>query len=195
MIKGLNPIPVERNTMNKSLNPISVKSRKLIMQALLLLMQEKEYEKITVTELAGKAKLVRKTFYRNFKSKDEVLEEFIEHLLQLYIRFLVSANEINQYEMIRTYFIFWKNYAAILKLMAKNNLLPLILKKYRELYPLLLEQFGSKTADDVIGDDIKDAYKNAYTLAGYWMLLCKWIERDFKETPEEMADFTAQFLS
>jgi len=177
--------------MSKSQNPISVKSRKLIMQALLNLMQEKEYSSITITELVQNAKLVRKTFYRNFKNKDEVLDEFIEYLFQGYFKMLENLTEKNQLEIIKAYFIFWKAYASILKLLEKNNLLTVILTKYDELLPKINSYYDGSPADD----SMQSCYEDAYTSGGYWRLLCKWIQRDFRETPEEMADLAFGFIS
>ncbi|MYL70455.1 TetR family transcriptional regulator [Halobacillus litoralis] len=47
---------------DKSMNPISLRSRKWIIEALLRLMEEKPYHKISVKEITETAELVRKTF-------------------------------------------------------------------------------------------------------------------------------------
>lgn len=57
----------------KKENPLTVQSKQWILEALLKLMEEKNYEKITIKELTARADLDRKTFYRNFRSKEEVL--------------------------------------------------------------------------------------------------------------------------
>ena len=53
----------------KKENPLTVQSKQWILEALLKLMEEKDYEKITIKELTARADLDRKTFYRNFRSK------------------------------------------------------------------------------------------------------------------------------
>ena len=58
--------------MEKSNNPISIRSRQMITNALMQLLKEKPYEEITVTDIAERSQLVRKTFYRNFSGKDEI---------------------------------------------------------------------------------------------------------------------------
>lgn len=47
-----------------------------IQQALLALMSEKALSKITITELAKRAKIQRKTFYLHYQSINDVLSEF-----------------------------------------------------------------------------------------------------------------------
>lgn len=57
-------------------NPIALQSQKWIIQALLDLMQIMNYDKISVSEICRKAQLDRRTFYRNFDSKNDVLEQY-----------------------------------------------------------------------------------------------------------------------
>ena len=57
----------------KEKNPIAERSKKWIVSALLKLMKTKPYEEITVQEISDEADLVRRTFYRNFTSKNAIL--------------------------------------------------------------------------------------------------------------------------
>lgn len=54
-------------------------SRYYIVQALFKLMNEREYDKIGVTDLAEKAGVGRATFYRYFKRKEDVIEYYFLH--------------------------------------------------------------------------------------------------------------------
>jgi hypothetical protein len=46
-----------------------------IFEALMILMDEKPYDKITVSDIVEKAGIARQTFYRNFNDKNEVIWE------------------------------------------------------------------------------------------------------------------------
>ena len=50
-----------------------------IVQALFKLMNEYEFEKISVTDVAKKAGVGRATFYRYFKRKEDVILYYFEH--------------------------------------------------------------------------------------------------------------------
>lgn len=50
-----------------------------IIQALFKLMNEYEYEKISVTDVTEKAGVGRATFYRHFKNKEDVIIYFFDH--------------------------------------------------------------------------------------------------------------------
>ena len=54
-------------------NPISVRSKRLITDALIELMGEKAFSKISIRDIVERAGLTRQTFYHNFDSKEEVL--------------------------------------------------------------------------------------------------------------------------
>jgi len=55
------------------------RTRSWIFDALMLLMDEKPYEEITVSDIAEKAGVARPTFYRNFNDKDEVVLRYINN--------------------------------------------------------------------------------------------------------------------
>lgn len=60
-------------------------TRHYIMQALFKLMNENEYEKISVKDIAEKAGVGRATFYRYFKCKEDVLIYYFEHNTKKFI--------------------------------------------------------------------------------------------------------------
>jgi len=57
------------------------RTKSWIFDALMLLMDEKPYDKITVSDIAEKAGVARPTFYRNFDDKDEVILQYLNNSL------------------------------------------------------------------------------------------------------------------
>ena len=53
----------------------SIRYKNLIRNALLSLMTEKPFEKITITDIVNRADINRGTFYAHYRSTDEVLEK------------------------------------------------------------------------------------------------------------------------
>ena len=68
----------------------------LMDEALLLLLEQKEYEFITVKELCAKAGVNRSTFYLHYQSIDELLFETIEMINK---RFNSSFNLIEEFTL------------------------------------------------------------------------------------------------
>ena len=60
-------------------------TRHFIVQALFKLMQEYSYEKINVTDIVQKAGVGRATFYRYFKSKEDVITFYFDHNRNNYV--------------------------------------------------------------------------------------------------------------
>lgn len=60
---------------NKEANQLTKES---IETALLFLLEKKELKQISVSELVQKAGVSRNAFYRNYKSKEEILEAYYE---------------------------------------------------------------------------------------------------------------------
>lgn len=61
----------------------SRRSRRLIVEALIALMREKRYDRITVQEIIDRADVGRSTFYAQFRNKEDVLESEVERVLGL----------------------------------------------------------------------------------------------------------------
>ena len=66
---------------NPSQNLSAVRSKKTITETLLYLMAKYPYTEITVKHILLEADVSRKTFYRNFSSKDDVLNSYIGAIL------------------------------------------------------------------------------------------------------------------
>jgi len=59
----------------------SLRTRRLLMQALVDLMRTKKYDTITVLEIAEQANVGRSTFYAHFTDKDDLLVDGVQRML------------------------------------------------------------------------------------------------------------------
>lgn len=77
--------------------------RTAITEALLDLLAEKELDKITVSEITAKAEVGRVSFYRNYKTKEDILKQ---HLLSIIRKWSAdaSADRLSPNELIRELF-------------------------------------------------------------------------------------------
>ncbi|PEL13344.1 TetR/AcrR family transcriptional regulator [Bacillus sp. AFS017336] len=169
----------------KSNNPISIRSRQWIIQSLLKLMDEKPFQKIAIKEITDDAGLVRKTFYRNFQSKEEVLYEHISELMQEAEKKFESLESLLPYTMTLIYFEFWKEHVPFLNLLHKNDLFIILLKQLQEYAPTIFVKFKTDTMRNF--DETFLKYYTEFHSAGIWHMLGKWVESGTKETPEQLA--------
>ena len=77
--------------MIQSKNPSAIRSQKEITEALIGLMHEYPYDEISVKQILLESKLARKTFYRNFDSKDDVLISLIRSVIRDYFSVVDSG--------------------------------------------------------------------------------------------------------
>lgn len=80
------------------------------------LLCEKDYEKITVTELAARARINKKTFYTYYTDLDDVLIEMQEELSRKYIERTKGLRRLKDAAQItREFFTFRQNKAWLTK--------------------------------------------------------------------------------
>jgi Transcriptional regulator len=166
-------------------HPSSIISKEMLAKSLIDLLQKKDYENITITELCAHAQIVRRTFYRNFKTIDDVLTFYIYGIIDEFSKEL-QVHQNDSYEnIVIAYFSFWKRYADFLSLLNKNNLTYIIFTEYIKLFyklPYILGKNGKPKLDEN-----GFAIKLAYTSGGLWSLLNYWISTGSRQTPEELA--------
>lgn len=72
-----------------------VKTKKAIQNALVELAQEKELNQITVTDIAKRAEINRKTFYAHYSCAEDVLTEIEDEFVRLFEKDIKDLNLLN----------------------------------------------------------------------------------------------------
>ena len=60
-------------------------TKNCIMDALIQLMHTKDYNDITITDITKRAGVSRMSYYRNYKSKDDILLDYMYRILKEYV--------------------------------------------------------------------------------------------------------------
>ena len=160
----------------------------LMDQALLLLLEKKDYDFITIKEICEKAGVNRSTFYLHYETIDDLLAETMELINN---RFLSAFN----YEVLEPktltkeelFFINDKYLIPYLKLIKENKkVYKLIHNKphifnnqkafqelYKQIFEVILDKYGVPNEEK--------SYVFAYFTSGILAIVDKWIENDCKE--------------
>lgn len=102
-------------------NPMSVRSKTALSQALLKLMLQKPFDTITVSEITAAAGLSRQTFYTNFSRREDILVYLLDGLTaRLAAHFKAGGTPDSAF--ILDYFMFWNHSSDFLMLLFKNGL-------------------------------------------------------------------------
>lgn len=116
----------EVSRVGEKVNPISVRSKRRITNALLELLQGTPFSKITIKDIVDRAGLTRQTFYHNFETKEDVLCYRLDELIEEFVRYL-SAHQISTWEDIFCFFYrFWQEHADFVHLLMENDLMYLL---------------------------------------------------------------------
>ena len=164
----------------------------LMNQALLLLLEKKDIEFISVTEIAKKAGVNRSTFYLHYENIYELLEETVENLNKEFINsfpvkkpYKVECAE-NAFLITEEYLIpylnFCKKNKRVLRLVYQKPYLFQREKAYRTMYNNIFYP--------AISCFVKDETQKVYTLEfftqGVVGIVHKWIELDCNTEIEEL---------
>ncbi|MBR4344056.1 MAG: TetR/AcrR family transcriptional regulator C-terminal domain-containing protein [Lachnospiraceae bacterium] len=177
--------------MNNSDNPSAIRSKKEITQALLTLMQMYPYSEISVKQIILEAKLARKTFYRNYESKDDVLISMIKETLHSYYNIVDTGYG----DVLSTVFSFAEKNKEILLLLDKNNMLHIVLQCMNEYGPLLRSEFVSESNPfNILFEGLDSNYLMAFNIGAFWNVISMWIHRGMNDKPEDIMSMIDQYL-
>lgn len=173
--------------MLQSINPIAQQSQRWIIQALLDLMEEMEYNKISVTEICRKAGLDRRTFYRNFDSKNDVLEQYVRFLEEEYIKMFAALDKPDKFAAAKIFFDFWSRHLDFIRNIKKCGLTDFVFQRF--------EKFSKEHTELLIGDDVLKLpaeYVFAFRIGGFWNVMLTWAANDAVLSSDEMASIVSQ---
>lgn len=182
----------EENHMNQSQNPSSIRSRKEITEALLKLMDLYPYNEISVKQIILETDLARRTFYRNYESKEDVLDSVITDKITEYAEELT----LNPESPLDVIFSFCEKNRSFLLLLHKNGLLYLLLLKLNTMIPMfnqVTDKSNSMFAQ-VVGD-LEPDYLIAFNVGAIWNVIFKWVDRGMTDSADEIKGTIKEYLS
>ncbi len=162
--------------MNTTNGKIAEQSKEKLARALLAIMEQYDFREITVTQLSQEAGLSRKTFYRLFKSKEELLNFFFEQLYKECLLQIKSRRLQHYWDVVQCYFDFCEDRKELLSLLKRNHLLTLLFEGSCQYSFQVFEYVRSKETADVYSPFLP--YLLAYSVGGMYSMLLKWIEND-----------------
>jgi len=117
-------------------------SKEWIVEALFILLREKPLAKITVTEITKKAGVARLTFYRNFDSKEAVIQYQSDVLFEHYLETLQQRPRPMSLESIlQLSFDYWQQGEETLQVMIHNELTPMLEQSFRQYLTTIVASF------------------------------------------------------
>lgn len=156
----------------------SVKER--LLSALIEFAGYKDWSKLTATELIEKSGVARASFYRNFKSVEEIIDYGVLQMAQLYHEEKPFVDEdFHSREVMLYKFRFYQKYAE------------LVLAFHHAKVSSTLLDIITDCEIDACGDMPVSSitkYELYYFSGAFYNMLICWLDSGMKESPEAMAD-------
>lgn len=168
--------------------------KECILQALLQLMDEKDFKDISITEITKKAGVSRMAYYRNYYYKEDIFNNYMTELLKKYQNVrnqIVEAHPNDKYQMMLHVFEYFRTNEKFVLGLEKSNLSNIIQNRINE---YVHEIYKSQ--------DIFDKYDAIifggalYNTGKYWLLTGKkeniedvtriFVNRMFPEQKQEI---------
>ncbi len=130
-------------------------TRKAAQDSLFLLMKQRDYEDIKITDIIRRSGISRSAFYRNYRNKDEVLKDCIGDMNSLVLKVFSTNVEDN-----------WRHYIRTVR--ENREKLELLIQAHREWF--LLDVFN-ELADYSSGTDFTTVLPHGYiyNIVIYWV--------------------------
>lgn len=158
-------------------------TRECICTALIFMMAEKEFDKITVTDIVNKSGVSRATFYRNYGTKENVLKEIVSEITSKIQNAFSDPLFITMPKMWLT--------NCFCEIKSQHKVYFNLLKagiSYRD----LLDISFLANEENNINQDKK--YKLIGFFNAFLSIVLEWLENDMAQTEEEMADIVLSIL-
>lgn len=160
------------------MNPQSERSKRWLEEALLLLMKQKHFSEITVTDITAKAGVSRLTFYRNFESKEDILLRYFDTIFQDYLQSIRGSTACTLEHALCKCFEYWQTHKEESGLLVRDDLSAILYKPYGQYLDQVLENVSVPRA-------LSHTQKR-FIVGGLYFITQDWLENDDGRTAEDM---------
>ena len=160
-------------------------TRKCIESALVLLMETKKFEEITISNITKKAGVSRTAYYRNYTNKEDILGGYMKNINRTVSEVLKQFDPVNETK---------ESWRALLNLMVP------LAPQYKLLldagfFGKMIEGFASFMNENTDEGDAERYYANQYWAGAIMTVLSAWIQGGMKTSPEKIAEIGANLMT
>lgn len=174
--------------VDKPLDRRARRTRRLIREALLALLEGKPVEQVTVTELCEKADINRNTFYAHYAAPEEVLHELEDELFGDLAGMLEEGDGTFFTSSILSHIAAHKGVYRVLWRSGSQRLL-------KRQIGFAIAHGQSRWEDETGGDPSEVSQYLRFAAAGGLELVREWVEGGCQEPQDTLADRLDRFVS
>lgn len=146
--------------------------------AFMKMLDEKPYEKITVSDLCRKAGVSRNTFYRNFSDKEDLLYFLVDTVFASYLS--DKEGQHKSKNILMHFLQFYRDNHEMMELLSQSRLTALFVRYYMV--------YSYRDADSYEVSDESYRWAVSFLVAGMFSVYEIWREENFKTPLEEIIE-------
>ena len=175
--------------MYQGKNPSALRSQGWLAEATVKLMEIKDFSAITIKEICREADLTRQTFYQLFSSKEDVLRYVLTRYSADFTQLLISKETINLETLAATFFHFFKEHEAFIRLLIAHRLDYLLTEQFSFVLPSIMNLCIDNGATVVSNPHI-----NCFVVGGLSAMIIDWLKSDSTTDEEELTRLFLQLF-
>lgn len=167
-----------------------------IAESLVSLIENNNYDEITIQEVASGCNISRRTIYRHFRTKDEILSYSFRSCLIKLADYISLQDTKDLHKLCLTYFKFWEENMDRLLMMNDAGVLFRFGSEFDSLVSVIADRMLSRASGvPLFPEEISMfRYKFAYETAGFWQITEIWSQEQPRRSAEEMAEIMVKIV-
>ncbi|KXT83035.1 Transcriptional regulator [Streptococcus sp. DD11] len=162
-------------------------TKDMLVRALLTLLQSQDFTAISVKDIIEVSQTSRRTFYRHFRNKSDLLDYYFQQLTEEY--FAMELEMLEKYDDREAFlhlFRFWYGKRQELRGIIRSKLFSPFVFAWNVHGPAVIERF--------FGEDQMDGnlFRIHFLIGGFSNSIWSWLQQEEPEPPEVITDY---FLS
>ncbi|HET8911985.1 MAG TPA: TetR/AcrR family transcriptional regulator [Ktedonobacteraceae bacterium] len=167
------------------------RTQKLLREALIELIEERDFESLTVSDLASHAMVSRAAFYRMYQDKYDLVEQIFEEAMNALLKALNEMGQKHPSEMWVTFFEHIAAYARLYRSLLGKKGSPWFVRKMRTSLAEMVKERGrvphGPDPNSPIVHNFSDEFVPDIVAAMFVEMIIWWLEQENLSPPKEIA--------
>ena len=165
-------------------------TKRMLKEALIEILKEKDIYHISIRELCEKADVNRTTFYKYYGSQFDLLSDMEEDMI-VFVTEILEHGKGNLEDIIISAAEYLESNIDFARLIINNNVDPEFPERL-----FSIESVMSSALNNFERKETKLTFEYAYTYCTYgaFSVFCKWLNKNNRESPEEIAKIICSLM-
>lgn len=157
--------------------------RESIFTALMILMERKSFSEIKITEIVNKAGVSRMSYYRNYNSKEDIINIYLDEMFEEYMEIISNYEKYDRYHRKYWFIACFKNNERLIRNLVNSGLTFLVLERINKFVDEVIEL----PPNEKNHLPETDQQNMRFAVGGLFNVIIEWFNGGMSESLEEMA--------